>query len=140
MRTVRDADGNTYLLLKESDESSRVRDPETGEERHLPNEELDVVDGEAPLDAAATAVPESVRAVVRAAHDDTALGFLVELYHDGPLAARYALDAYDCCESDLFGMVSEFRMAGLVEQTETPTGEGYALTETGERAVEALLD
>ena len=38
MRTV-DHDGDRYLLVKRSDESSLVRDPETGEERHLPNEE-----------------------------------------------------------------------------------------------------
>ena len=35
MQTVRDADGETYLLVKRSGDSSRVRDPGTGEERYV---------------------------------------------------------------------------------------------------------
>ncbi|MFY4816290.1 DUF7346 family protein, partial [Haloarcula sp. AONF1] len=34
MQTVRDGDGETYLLVKRSAESSRVRDPATGAERY----------------------------------------------------------------------------------------------------------
>ena len=48
MRTV-DYDGDRYLLVKRSDESSLVRDPETGETAYLANDRLTPVDGESPL-------------------------------------------------------------------------------------------
>jgi len=35
MRSVRDESGTHYLLLKRSGDSSRVRDPETGEEQYF---------------------------------------------------------------------------------------------------------
>ena len=40
MRTVRDADGTRYVLLKQSGESSLVRDPKTGQQRHVPTDTL----------------------------------------------------------------------------------------------------
>jgi len=140
MRTVRDDDGRRYLLLKRSSDSSLVRDPETGDERHLPNDDLEPADGEAPLDALAAAVPEPARRVATACRDDWHLGLLVDLADRGPLAAREMLGAYDACESDFLGAVTELRAAGLLEET-TVTGErGYRLTETGERGVELLRE
>ncbi|MUV61811.1 hypothetical protein, partial [Halobacterium sp. CBA1126] len=91
MRTVRDDDGRRYLLLKQSSDSSLVRDPETGDERHLPNDALEPAEGDAPLDALAAAVPEPARRVVTACHDDWHLGLLVDLADRGPLAAREML-------------------------------------------------
>jgi hypothetical protein len=138
MRTVRDDDGNHYLLLKQSSDSSLVRDPETGDERHVPNDDLEPADGDAPLDALATAVPEPARRVVTACHDDWLLGLLVDLADRGPLAAREMLGAYDTCESDLLGGVTELRAAGLVEEATVNGERGYQLTETGRDGIDAL--
>lgn len=140
MRTVRDDDGRRYLLLKESSDSSLVRDPETGDERHVPNDNLEPADGDAPLDALATAVPEPARRVVTACHDDWLLGLLIDLADRGPLAAREMLGGYDACESDLLGGVTELRAAGLVEEATVNGERGYRLTNTGERGVALLRD
>jgi len=140
MRTVRDADGDRYLLLKESSESSRVRDPETGEERHVPNDELEPVDGESPLEAAANAVPEAARRLVTAVPDRRALGLLVEVDDRGPLDVHVLLDAYDLCESDLHGLLAEFRAAGLVEEIDVAGRRGYRITDEGHDALARLRD
>jgi len=140
MRTVRDGDGHRYLLLKESSDSSLVRDPETGDERHVPNDDLEPADGDALLDALATAVPEPARRVLTACHDDRHLGLLVDLADRGPLAAREMLGAYDACESDLLGAVTELRAAGLVEEATVHGERGYRLTETGRNGVDSLRD
>jgi len=135
MRTVRDESGTQYLLVKQSSESSLVRDPETGTEHHLPNRELVAVDGESPLSTAATAVPDGVRTVITAAHDDRALGLLVELDRQGPLSVHELLDSYDLCESDLHGLLGEFRAAGLIEEADVTGRRGYDITENGSDAI-----
>jgi len=134
MRTVEDDAGDRYILLKESGESSLVRDPETGERRHVANDDLEPVVGESPLATAAGAVPEPVRTLLTAVPDERALGLLLELEERGPLAVR-ALLAYDLCESDLHGLLAEFRAAGLVVETEVAGERGYATTD---RASEGL--
>jgi len=139
MRTVRDEGGNRYLLLKQSGDSSRVRDPETGEERHLPNDSLKVVDGESPLETASRVVPESVRAVVGAAHDDRSLGLLLEIDARGPVGVRVLLDAYDLCESDLHGLLAEFRASGLIREVEVSGGRGYETTDVASEGIAALV-
>ncbi|WP_251344321.1 DUF7346 family protein [Haloplanus halophilus] len=138
MRTVRDDEGERYLLVKRSAESSLVRDPETGAERYLPNAALTVDDGTAPLQTAAEAVPEPVRRVLVATPNDRALGLLVELVDRGPLAVRTLLDAYDVCESDLHGLLGEFRAAGLIAETRVAGERGYEATEPTREAVERL--
>ncbi|WP_066412523.1 DUF7346 family protein [Halorubrum aethiopicum] len=138
MRTVRDADGETYLLVKRSGESSRVRDPETGEERYVENATLEAVEGESPLETAATGVPEPVRRTVRAVNDDRTLGLLVELVDRGPLSVRELMDAYDMCESDLHGRLAEFRVAELIEEVDAGGRRGYAATPVAEAAVRLL--
>jgi hypothetical protein len=135
VRTV-DHDGDRYLLVKRSGESSRVRDPETGDEWYLPNDELMPLD-DGPLETAATAVPDAVRKLLRATHDDRGLGLLVELAQ-GPLAVDTLLDRYDLCESDALGLVTEFRAAGLVAETTVAGQHGYELTDDGNRALAAL--
>ncbi|MEF8852539.1 MAG: hypothetical protein V5A28_08990 [Haloarculaceae archaeon] len=139
MRTVRDERGNRYLLIKRSGESSRVRDPETGEERHLPNDSLAVVDGESPLETASRVVPESVRTVVSATHDERALGLLLEVEERGPVGVRALLDAYDLCESDLHGLLAEFRAAGLVREVAVAGGRGYDTTEEASEGLGVLV-
>jgi hypothetical protein len=139
MRTVRDESGNRYLLLKQSGDSSHVRDPATGEERHLPNDSLAVVEGESPLETASRVVPESVRRVVTAAHDDRGLGLLLEIDERGPVDVRVLLDAYDLCESDLHGLLGEFRAAGLVREASVAGGRGYETTETASEGLAVLV-
>jgi len=140
MRTVRDESGTHYVLLKQSSESSLVREPETGAEKHVANERLEPVDGESPLSTAANAVPAAVRTVLTAAHDERALGLLVELDRRGPLSVRDLLDSYDLCESDLHGLLGEFRAAGLVDEAAVFGQPGYDTTETASEAVQLLTD
>lgn len=139
MRTVEDTDGSRYLLVKRSGESSRVRDPGTGEERYLPNEELSSVDA-GPLETAAQAVTEETRAVVTAIHDERALGLLLELHRRGPTPVRDLMGSYDLCESDALGILSEFRASGLVTEADVAGERGYQLTEQGETGLDSLLD
>ena len=134
MRTVEDDAGDRYILLKESGDSSLVRDPESGERRHIANEALEPVAGESPLATAASAVPGPVRRLLTAVPDERALGLLLELEERGPLGVRALLE-YDLCESDLHGLLGEFRAAGLVTETEVAGERGY---ETTERASEGL--
>ncbi|WP_138796936.1 hypothetical protein [Halostella sp. PRR32] len=140
MRTVRDESGDRYLLLKQSGESSRVRDPATGEERYVDNDALSVVEGESPLATSARGVPEDVRRVIAAVHDDRSLGLLAEIADRGPVGIRELLDAYDLCESDLHGLLAEFRAAGLVEEARVAGERGYDATETATAALDALRD
>jgi hypothetical protein len=138
MRTVRDDEGRRYLLVKRSSESSLVRDPDTGEERYVPNADL-TVDAEASaLSTAAEAVPDPVRRVLTATPNDRALGLLVELVDRGPTGVRTLLDAYDLCESDLHGLLAEFRAAGLIDEARVAGERGYEATEATRDAVARL--
>ncbi|MFO8115799.1 MAG: hypothetical protein R6U01_10665 [Halorubrum sp.] len=138
MQTVRDTDGETYLLVKRSAQSSRVRDPATGAERYVDNDELSVVDGESPLATAAGGIPASVRQAVRAVHDERSLGLLVVVVDEGPLSAIELLDTADMCESDLHGTITELRAAGLVDEVEVRGRRGYAATDSASEAIELL--
>jgi hypothetical protein len=140
MRTVEDEDGDRYLLLKESGESSLVQDPDTGETGHVPNEEFEVVDGESPLETASGAVPGAVRTLVTAAHDERALGLLVEIDARGPVDVRTLTAAYDLCESDLHGLLGEFRAAGLLDEADIGGERGYDTTDTASEALRTLTD
>jgi len=140
MQTVRDADGETYLLVKRSAKSSRVRDPATGAERYVDNEELSVVAGESPLATAASGVPEPVRRTMRAVHDDRSLGLLAVVADEGPLSVIELLDATDLCESDLHGTVTELRAAGLIDEVDVGGRRGYAATDDASEAIALLRD
>jgi hypothetical protein len=131
VRTV-EHDGDRYLLLKRSTDESLVRDPETGETRHLPTDDLTVT-GDPPLATAAGRVPEPTRRVVAAVHSEAALGLLVELDERGPLGVRELLGVTERCESDLHGLVGELQAAGMVAETEVDGERGYRLTD-GARA------
>ncbi|SDQ60612.1 DUF7346 family protein [Halopelagius longus] len=137
MQTVRDDAGKRYLLVKRSGESSRVRDPETGTEQYRSNDEL-TFEGVSPLVTAAGAVPDSVRRVLSATHDDRSLGLLVEVTDRGPLSVVELLDAYDLCESDLHGLLGELRAADLLTETRVHGERGYDATETARDAVSRL--
>lgn len=136
---VRDSEGNRYLLLKRSGESSLVRDVETGERTHLPNEEL-TLDETSTLDVILTGIPESTRTLLTAVHDERSLALLVELDTEGPIAVRTLLSAYDFCESDLHGLLVELQAAGLITEA-TVTGErGYETTQAGTEALAQIRD
>ncbi len=138
MRTVSDTeDGRRYVLLKQSGDASLVRDPETGERRHLPRERLEPVD-EPPLSTAAAAVPEPVRRLVTAVPDERALGLVVELDARGPLSVHALLEDTTLCESDLHGLLGELRAAGLVEGATVAGRRGYAATEDAAAALDRL--
>jgi hypothetical protein len=138
VRTVRDDSGRHYLLVKQSGESSLVRDPQTGTERYVANDRLTAVEGTSPLATAATAVPGSVRRLLTAAPNDRALGLLFELADGGPTPVVDLLGAYDLCESDLHGLLTEFRAAGLVAETEVHGVRGYDATDLAREAVDHL--
>ncbi len=136
MRAVEGPEG-TYLLVKRSGESSLVRDPETGAERYVPNDELEPA-GEDPLSLAAGGVSEGARALVRGCHDESTLGLLLELERRGPLPVRELLDLGESCESDLNGLLAELRVAGCIEETEVVGERGYRVPENVGDALAAL--
>ena len=140
MRTVRDSEGDRYLLVKRSDDSSLVRDPHSGAERYIANSDLDVIADESPLSTAAAGIDPAVRRLLTATYDDQSLGLLVELVDRGPLSTIALLDSYDLCESDLHGLLAEFRAAGLVSEADSGGQRGYDATELAEQAVEQLRD
>lgn len=140
MRTVENEDGERYLLVKHSSESSLVRDPESGDEHHLPNESFEPVTDTGPLETAASAVPASLRRVLTATHDERALGLLLELDEAGPTDVRVLLDRYELCESDLHGLLAEFRAAGLVAEAEVPGGRGYETTSDASEGLAMLRE
>ncbi|WP_114576192.1 hypothetical protein [Saliphagus sp. LR7] len=129
MKTVRDAEGTRYLLRKRSTESSLVYDPETGEERYLPNDRLEEEEGSgSPLETAAAGVDPAVRTLLSAVHDDETLGLVIALADRGPIAVRQLLDGYGLCESDLHGRLAELVAAGLVEEATVAGERGYRAT------------
>jgi len=138
MRTVSDADGNRYLLLKQSSEASLVRDPRTGSEQYIDNDRLEAIDGESPLVTAAAAVGAPMRRLLTATHNDRSLGLLVELVDRGPCSTIELLDSYDLCESDLHGLLAEFRAAGLVAEATSYGERGYDATDLAATAVDQL--
>lgn len=135
MQTVEDESGRRYLLEQRSHDTSRVRDPETGERRFLRNERLSVVEGESSLEEAATQVPSSVRRLLTAVHDDRGLGLLITIKRRKSASVRSLLDETDLCESDLHGRLGELRAAGLLEETSSMGERGYAITEMGDEAL-----
>jgi hypothetical protein len=140
MRTVRDESGKRYLLLKESGESSLVRDPDSGERRYVENDRLESLDGESPLETAASGVSGPVRRVLTAVHDEAGLGLLADLADRGPVAVREMLGSYDQCESDLHGRLAELRAAGLIEEATIVDERGYDATETAREALATLRE
>jgi hypothetical protein len=136
MQTVRDETGTRYLLLKKSAESSLVRDPDTGERRQLPNDRLETIDGDPPLVTAATAVPESLRTLLTAVHDEHSLGLVIELVDRESMAVRELLEATSLCESDLHGLVAELVAAGLFRETTIAGERAYEATDVAREAIE----
>jgi len=138
MRTVRDSEGDRYLLVKQSDDSSLVRDPDSGAERYIANSDLDIVADESPLATAAAGIDPAVRRLLTATYDDQSLGLVIELVDRGPLSTVALLDSYDICESDLHGLLAEFRAAGLVTEADSRGQRGYDATDRADDAIRNL--
>lgn len=138
MRTVEDGTGRRLLLLKRSDETSLVADPETGEREYVDNDDLSAVEGAGPLETAAAGVDPSVRRLVTAVPDDRALGLVVTLVDRGPLGVVALLDGTTLCESDLHGLLAELRAAGLIAETEVDGRRGYEATDRARTAIRTL--
>ncbi|WP_181686477.1 DUF7346 family protein [Halorhabdus salina] len=139
MRTVRDEHGRTYLLVKRSGSEWLVRDPETGQESYRPESTLEPIE-ESPLEAVSATVSSPVRAVLTAVRTEQALGLLLEINRDGPVAVTTLLDRYEYCESDLHGQLAEFRAAGLIEEESVAGKRGYGTTDVATDALATILD
>ncbi|MES3516532.1 MAG: hypothetical protein PPP58_02595 [Natronomonas sp.] len=133
MRTI-EHDGSRYLLVKRAAESSLVRDPETGRQFHLPNEDIEPAEM-SPLVAAASAVSVPDDGPLATVRSPRALGVLLELDARGPLSVYELLGSYELCESDLHGLFGELRAAGLVAPADVDGRRGYALTQTASDAI-----
>jgi hypothetical protein len=138
MQTVRTEGGERYLLVNSSKESSRVRDPATGEEHTVATERLEATE-ESALATAAGAVAEPVRRLIRTVPDDRALGLLCEIDAREAVAVRDLL-SYDYCESDIHGLCGEFRAAGLLEACEVAGERGYRTTTDASTALDELRE
>ncbi|MFQ3294757.1 MAG: hypothetical protein ACI9PP_000616 [Halobacteriales archaeon] len=138
MRIVRDESGKEYVLLERSDDGSRVRDPETGTECVVENDRFEPIEGASPLETIAAGVSKPVRRITTAVHDDRSLGMLIDLVDRGPLAVRTLLDVDDFCESDLHGLLGEFRAAGLVTEVSVAGERGYDATDLARDGVAVI--
>lgn len=137
-RVVRDENGDRYLLEKRSEESSRVRDPATGERLHLPNERLEPVADASPLAVAAGGLSEAGVALVTGVPNERALGLLVELDTRGPTGVRAILDSSTLCEGDLHGVLAALQAAGLLAEVTVAGERGYETTDTASAALDRL--
>jgi hypothetical protein len=136
-RVVRDGEGSRYILEKQSADSSRVRDPETGEQLHLPNDALEPVDA-SPLRVATDALAEEAVTLVTRVPNERALGLLVDLDERGPTGVRRLLDVTDLCEGDLHGLLAALQAGGLLAEVTVAGERGYETTETASAALDRL--
>ena len=138
MQTVRDEEGNRYLVCKRSSDAWLVRDPDSGRQQYIVRDRLEVSEDDSPLSTAAAGIDPAVRRLLTATHDDRSLGLLIELVDRGPLSAIELVESYDLCESDLHGLLGEFRAAGLLEPCDVAGRRGYDATAMATTAVRRL--
>ncbi|ERH09366.1 MAG: hypothetical protein J07HX64_01119 [halophilic archaeon J07HX64] len=136
-RVVRDSEGTRYILEKRSADSSRVRDPETGERLHFPNDSLEPVDA-SPLNVATDALSGEAVTLVTRVPNERALGLLVDLDERGPTGVRRLLDVTDLCEGDLHGLLAALQAGGLLAEVTVAGERGYETTETASAALDRL--
>lgn len=138
METVEDEHGRRYVRLKRSAETSLVHDPDRDEVAYLPNDRLNVVDGERPLAVAARAIPSPVRALIAAVPSERALGLLVVLDERDRLDVRTILDRTAYCESDLYATLRGLASAGLIQRSSDGDDGTWTLTALGQEALDAV--
>lgn len=136
-RVVRDGEGTRYILEKRSADSSRVRDPKTGERSHLPNDTLEPVDA-SPLRVATGALSGEAVTLVTRVPNERALGLLVDLDERGPTGVRRLLEVTDLCEGDLHGLLAALQAGGLLAEVTVAGERGYETTETASAALDRL--
>ncbi|RQG90106.1 hypothetical protein EA462_08905 [Natrarchaeobius halalkaliphilus] len=138
MKTVQDDTGKRYLLLKQSEHASLVRDPQNGNECYVRNDRLETVDDATALETAARTIPDPHRRLLTTVHDEETLGLLIELSERGPIDVRTLLDRYTLCESDLHGRLTVLTSAGLLAETAVAGEPAYQLTESCRTALETF--
>lgn len=92
------------------------------------------------LTAATREVPGPVRTLLTGVPNEQGLGLLLDIDSEGPLAVRTMLSRYDCCESDLHGLLTECRVAGLLTETTIGGERGYDTTESASDALAQIRD
>jgi hypothetical protein len=137
VQVVEDVDGTRLVVLRRASDAWRVRDPATGDERDVDPAAVEAVEEASPLALVARRLDDDARRLVRAARDDRALGLLVYL-DDAPRATRALLDETALCESELHGLLAEFRAGGLVAETRVDGRRGCELTAAGRAALDRL--
>lgn len=95
---------------------------------------------ESVLQAKADDVPDPLRRLLVGVPNEQALGLLLDIDAAGPLAVRTMLSRYDCCESDLHGLLTECRVAGLLAETTVAGERGYETTDVASEALAALRE
>ncbi|ERG99288.1 MAG: hypothetical protein J07HQX50_00432 [Haloquadratum sp. J07HQX50] len=140
MRLVEDASGNQYELLKQSDESARVRDIDSGTEQYVQVSKLNPVSetGQSELEIVAETVPDDLRCLITGIHTVETLGLLIELVEAESLNGIAMRSLSTCCESELNGLMAELLAAGLAEETRECGERVYQPTAMAESAVEQL--
>lgn len=138
MRTVTGPDGTRYVVRERRPDVWVLTDPSSGETTTAPPEDLTLVDGVDPLEIAASAVANPLRTLVLTVPDERALGLLVELRARGPTPVRTIVEWTDRCESDLHGLLTSLRAAGVIEETTRNGTQAYALTDDGATAIDEL--
>lgn len=120
MVTVEDESGRRYILLKRSRESSLVLDIDTGERSYRPNRTLTtIVDSRPPLEEGGwlTEYPHP-----------GARELLSRIDHKDPQRIRDLLANTTLCESELFALIRELELEGVIEQTTIDGEPGVTLT------------
>jgi hypothetical protein len=108
----------------------------TGDEQHIDDNST------SPLETVARTVPDSVRRILSVVSNESALGLLLVIDRRGPIAVSDIMDLSDLCESDINGLLSEFRAARLVEQEQLSIVgiPGYETTELASEGLSILCD
>ena len=139
-RIVRDTNGRKYVIEKQSSQSTRVRDPQTGERTHLPNDELEPVEGTSSLDVALAGLPKPVVSLVSGVPNRRALGLLADIDTRGPTSVRTLIEETTFCESDLHGTLTVLCATDLLREVKVAGERGYETTDTAHAALELLRE
>jgi hypothetical protein len=100
----------------------------------------DATDEESVLQARAEEISDPVRQLLVGVPNEQALGLLLDIDAAGPLPVRTMLSRYDCCESDLHGILTECRVAGLLAETTVGGERAYETTATASEALAVVRE
>ena len=138
MTIVEDDIGRRYLVVKRSSSASLLQSLETGERAYHSNDSFESIEEER-FDGD---IPEELRTLLadNAIHfNDYRLLKVVTLLQDGnPVMIRTILAQTTLCESDLFAILRELEIAGLVEEVTIGDERARQLTPTAKAALDQL--